>query len=56
MSEDAETLSITLLSDDFDPGKDKMKSLQRLDKKIQKSNVLAKRLKKEYIPTYQGRQ
>lgn len=55
-SEDEEILSIILLSDNFDPGKDKMKSLKKLDKKIQKSNVLAKRLKKEYIPTYQGRE
>lgn len=51
-NEDEETLSIILLSDDFDPGKDKMKSLEKLDKKIQKSNILSKRLRKEYIPTY----
>ena len=54
-SEDEETLSIILLSDNFEPGKDKMKSLEKLDKKTEKSNVLAKRLKKEYIPAYQGR-
>ena len=54
-SEDEETLSIILLSDNFDPGKDKMKSLEKLDKKTEKSNVLAKRLKKEYIPAYRGR-
>lgn len=51
-NEDEETLSIILLSDNFNPGKDKMKSLEKLDKKAQKSNVLAKRLKKEYIPIY----
>ncbi len=54
--EDEETLSIILLSDNFDPGKDKIKSLEKLDKKTQKNNVLAKRLKKEYIPAYQGRE
>ena len=47
-----ETISIILLTDDFDPGKDKMKSLEKLDKKVQKSNVLGKRLKKEYVPIY----
>jgi hypothetical protein len=51
-NEDEETISIILLTDDFDPGKDKMKSLEKHDKKVQKSNVLAKRLKKEYIPFY----
>ncbi len=54
-SEDEETLSILLLSDNFDPGKDKMKSLEKLDKKAQKKNVLTKRLKKEYISTYKRR-
>ena len=34
----------------------KIKSLEKLDKKTQKNNVLAKRLKKEYIPAYQGRE
>ena len=51
-NEDEETISVILLSDNFDPGKDKMKSLQKLDKKVEKSNVLAKRLKKEYISVY----
>lgn len=50
--EDEETLSIILLSDDFNPGKNKIKSLEKLDKKAQKGNVLAKRLKKEYVPIY----
>ncbi|MDO5523636.1 MAG: hypothetical protein Q4G48_06265 [Bacteroidia bacterium] len=50
--EDEETISIILLSDDFDPGKDRTKSLDRLNKRAQKSNVLPKRLKKEYIPVY----
>lgn len=55
--EDEETLSILLLTDNFDPGKEKMKALEKLYEKARKSNLLAKRLKKEYIPTYhyQGR-
>lgn len=51
-NDDEETISIILLSDNFEPGKDKMKSLEKLDKKVQKSNVLPKRLKKEYISVY----
>lgn len=50
--EDEETISIVLLSDDFDPGKDRTKSLNRLDKRAKRSNILPKRLKKEYVPIY----
>lgn len=50
--ENEETISVTLLSDNFDPGKDKMKSLEKLDRKVQKNNVLGKRLKKEYVSVY----
>ncbi|MDO5665477.1 MAG: hypothetical protein Q4G63_09505 [Bacteroidia bacterium] len=50
--EDEETISIILLSDNFNPGKDRIKSLEKLYKKAQKGNVLSKRLKKEYIPIY----
>lgn len=50
--QDEETISIILLSDNFVSGKDKLKSLEKLDKKAQKGNVLDKRLKKEYISVY----
>lgn len=50
--EENETLSVVLLSDRFEPGKDRAKSLRKLDKKAQKNNILPKRLKKEYIRIY----
>lgn len=51
-NEDEDAISIILLSDNFNPGRDRMKSIEKLDKKVQKSNVLGKRLVKEYISVY----
>ena len=47
---DDETLSVLLLSSDFNPGKNQQKELEKLDKKARKSNYIDKRLKKEYEP------
>lgn len=47
---DEETISVLLLSTDFEPGKDKQKALEKLNSKAVKRNFLPKRLKKEYIP------
>lgn len=50
-----ETLSIVLLCDDFNPGKDRMKTLNKLKQQAKSKNKLSKRYKKEYIPTYYNR-
>lgn len=47
---DVETLSVVLLSDNFSPGKDRDKELEKLKKKATKSNKLDKRMKKVYVP------
>lgn len=47
---DDETLSVILLSDDFHPGKDRGKELEKLEKRSRKSNKLDKRMKKVYVP------
>jgi len=47
---DDETLSVLLLSSNFEPGKNQLKALEKLDKKARKSNYIDKRLKKEYEP------
>lgn len=49
---DEETLSIILLSDDFNPQKDQMKALHKLKNQAKNKNKLSKRYKKEYIPVY----
>jgi hypothetical protein len=47
---DEETLSLLLLTDDFNPGKKRDSELQKLEKKARKNNMLDKRMKKEYVP------
>ena len=47
---DDETLSILMLSDDFKGGKNREREIKKLLKKAEKSNRLAKRLKKVYVP------
>jgi len=47
---DEETLSLLMLSDDFDPGRNRDRALQKLLKKAQQSNRIDKRLKKVYVP------
>ncbi|NLY23781.1 MAG: hypothetical protein GX042_02045 [Bacteroidales bacterium] len=47
---DDETISLLLLTDDFDTSKNKVKELQKLEKKARKSKLLDKRLKKVYVP------
>jgi len=47
---DEETISLLLLTDDFDAGNNRDKELQKLEKKARKSNLLDKRLKKVYVP------
>lgn len=47
---DQETLSVLMLTDDFNLKKERDKELQKLEKKAQKSNKLDKRLKKVYVP------
>lgn len=54
-SEDVESISIQLLSENFESRKDKIKELQSLDKKAQKRNRLGKIYKKEYEPEFSGR-
>ncbi len=49
---DEETIHVTLLSSEFEAGRDRAKSLEKLNKKAQNTNVLGKRLKKKYIPIY----
>lgn len=47
---DEERLSLLLLTDDFDTGKNSSRELKKLEKKAHKSNMLPRRLKKVYIP------
>ncbi|WP_294080238.1 hypothetical protein [Proteiniphilum sp. UBA5384] len=47
---DQETLSLLMLTDNLNNNKDKDKELQKLEKTVQKSNKLDKRLKKVYVP------
>lgn len=47
---DDETLSLLMLTDDFNTGKNRDKELQKLEKKARKSNKLDKRMKKVYVP------
>jgi hypothetical protein len=47
---DDETISLLLLTDDFDAGKNRDNELQKLEKKARKRNLLDKRLKKVYVP------
>lgn len=47
---DEETLSLLMLSDDFDPGRDRDKALQKLLKRADQSNRIDKRLKRVYVP------
>ncbi len=52
IEEDEESISIRLLSDDFIAGKNLNKDLSKLKKRAEKSNILSKRLKKEYISVF----
>lgn len=45
-------ISVILLTDNFDPGKDRDKALEKLVKQVEKKNILDKRMRKEYIPIY----
>ncbi|MDR2815743.1 MAG: hypothetical protein LBB62_03465 [Proteiniphilum sp.] len=47
---DEETISLLMLTDDYNSGKNRDKELQKLEKKAQKTNKLDKRYKKVYIP------
>lgn len=47
-----DVLSVLFLSDDFKPGKDRDKELQKLTRRAEKRNFLDKRLRREYIPVY----
>ncbi|RNC66847.1 hypothetical protein [Proteiniphilum sp. X52] len=47
---DEETLSLLMLTDDFDTGRNREKELQKLENRARKTNKLDKRLKKVYIP------
>ncbi|WP_418892789.1 hypothetical protein [Limibacterium fermenti] len=49
---DEETLSILLLSDEFEAKNNLEKALEKLDKRAAKNNQLPKQLKKVYIPIY----
>ena len=49
---DEDILSILFLSDDFDPGKDRGKALEKLIRQAEKRNLLDKRLRREYVPVY----
>lgn len=47
---DDETISLLLLSDDFEEGKSRTADLQKLELKARKRNLLEKRMKKVYVP------
>jgi hypothetical protein len=47
---DDETISLLMLTDDYDNGKNRDKELPKLEKRAQKTNKLDKRYKKVYIP------
>lgn len=47
---DEETLSLLMLTDDFNTGRNRDKELQKLENRARKTNKLDKRLKKVYIP------
>ena len=49
---DEETISLLLITTDFNPGKDTQKELRKLEKKLENQHVLDKRLKKVYVPLY----
>ncbi|MDR0422847.1 MAG: hypothetical protein LBH72_07550 [Proteiniphilum sp.] len=49
---DEETVSLLMLADDYDNGKDRERELQKLEKKAQRINKLDKRYKKVYIPRH----
>lgn len=51
---DDETISLLLLTDNFEEGKNRLSDLQRLEKKVRKRNPLEKRMKKVYVP-YAGK-
>lgn len=51
-SEDEEALSVRLLSDNFDDDKNLDKALNKLQKRADKSNMLSKKLTKEYISEF----
>ncbi|MDR1518309.1 MAG: hypothetical protein LBS52_09560 [Dysgonamonadaceae bacterium] len=52
---DEDILSVLFLSEDFNPGKDRDKALEKLIRQAEKKNLLDKRLRREYVPIY-GRQ
>jgi hypothetical protein len=47
---DDETISVLLLSTDFNEGRNRDRALESLERRAQRSNRLEKRLKKEYVP------
>lgn len=47
---DEETVSVLLLSTNFEPTRNEQKSMEKLAEKARKRNFLPKRLKKEYVP------
>lgn len=51
---DEETISLMMLSDNFNLGKDREKELKSLEKKARKNNKLEQRLKKVYLPYDRG--
>ncbi len=52
---DVASMSVVLLDEDFNEGKDRMKSLARLSKRAQKRNILDKIFRKEYDGMFEGR-
>lgn len=52
---DDETMSLVLLTDEFNEGGNREKELQKLEKKARKSNRIDKRLKKVYVPYERNR-
>lgn len=47
---DDETISLLLLTDDFETGKNRSNELKKMEKRARKSNLLDKRFKKVYVP------
>jgi hypothetical protein len=47
---DDETISVLLLTTDFNEGRNRDRALESLERRAQRSNRLEKRLRKEYVP------
>lgn len=52
---DDETFTLLMLTDNLNLNKDRAKELRKIEKKVRKSNVLSKRFKKIFVPTYSGK-